>query len=298
MVSLKTLLKMMRPTSWGPYFFGYAIGVAVAAPLYSNLSPFTILVALVALAASLGFIFSINFVYDIDVDKYHDGSLKDLDLRKQPLLSGELTIAQAKIFSWFLFFLSFVGLFVNSFYGAMILLNSILGILYSIPPFRFKARPFLDIFINVMSGSVLLYFAGASLQIIDFPIIVVIAGALIGASWYYPTVIADYDFDKRAKLMTTAVFFGGRNAFRVWKYLYYITLISIVWLVLGPWDYAVKLPSLLAIPMGVYLFSVRNKPPKQKFKRINFWKSYSVPAAYAAFGLTILAILRYRSVIP
>lgn len=161
MDKFKGIPKLARITSWSPYLLPFSIGIAYGCSFYSNLNPIDLLIALIAISSSLSFGFGLNFYTDQDVDRLHDGKLKDIDLGKQPILSGLVSEKEAVSFCKLTFVMSFLGFFVNIIFGILIALNTVvLGIVYSLPPFRFKAKPVGDVAINVISGSILLFLAG------------------------------------------------------------------------------------------------------------------------------------------
>jgi 4-hydroxybenzoate polyprenyltransferase len=140
-----------------------------------------------------------------DVDKLHDGKFKDVNIALNPVTTGEITEKSAILLSVIFLFLSLVFAWqINPFFFSFQCLLTIFGFIYSIPPTRFKARPFTDIICNSFSAA-FLFFAGISIcgnhpfsnesaieTIVDFSIIVLYASFF----FYLPSVVSDYIFGK------------------------------------------------------------------------------------------------------
>jgi 4-hydroxybenzoate polyprenyltransferase len=96
--------------------------------------------------------------------------------------------------------------------GWLVLASGILGLLYSVPPFKFKAKPFLDMLANGIGYGGLAFATGWS-----------VGGPASGWVWrgalpyvlavsavYLNTTLPDYQSDKATGNVTTGVLLGGK----------------------------------------------------------------------------------------
>jgi chlorophyll synthase len=179
--------------------------------------------------------FVVNAIADKDVDKFHDGRSKEMNLAYQPLVTGEIGEKEALYLSvLFLLGSLFFAWRVSPSFGVLILIVDVLGYVYSMPPIRFKARPVGDILCNTLAGGTI-FIAGLSIggaymniNMKPFIIVLVISGVFVMASIFYiPTAVTDHEFDRRAGLRTSAVFFGPKKLLSA---LYPLTTVfTIIW---------------------------------------------------------------------
>ena len=289
-------IKLSRVTSWGPYLLPFSIGAAYACSFYSDLGVVKLMFALISISSSLSFCFALNFYTDRDVDRLHDGLNKDINLKQQPMLINQTPDKKFKYFLMLILLMSLFGFFVNFFFGIIIVLNTIiLGILYSWPPFRLKARPVGDIGCNVISGSILMFLAGMNLQ--DLHIannFILFASIIFGTLLYLPTVIADYEFDRKAGLNTTAVYFGIKATYRFYKFLLIILLICCLVVLIGDYDIIFKSFAFMLLLILPLIFNLMFKNMFiEYFKRVDFWKYYCKPSFALCAFYTVIAVVRY-----
>jgi 4-hydroxybenzoate polyprenyltransferase len=207
-IPLTKYLKLARISAWPAYSITFVIPFAVGADETTSWAE-----ALAGFAAMLlfaAFAFALNFYADRDTDKYHDGIQKDFNLRRQPMVTGEVTERECQIFCVVTLLASIVlGFVVSNLFGLMVILNCVVGgVLYSHPWIRLKARPVGDVvaisalgFLSPSAGYVLGYGERPSLMMMLF-------WFLVTATGYISTVMSDYEFDVKAGLRTSAVFFG------------------------------------------------------------------------------------------
>ncbi|WP_290596736.1 MULTISPECIES: UbiA prenyltransferase family protein [unclassified Archaeoglobus] len=202
-------LRLLRPVAWLCFLLPYAVGFGFGVTPQTNY--YHAVFGLVSFAFWMSFSFTINALFDRDVDRLHDGRVKDLNLSMQPLVTGEISVKEAKILCALFFILSMVfAAFINTkFFFAMLGAN-IIGYVYSAPP-RFKAKPVADVICNALAA-VLVFYAGLSIGGADMPFAVYIAAFFLAATFYIPTAVSDYEFDKAAGLKNTPVYFGPRRA--------------------------------------------------------------------------------------
>jgi 4-hydroxybenzoate polyprenyltransferase len=73
-----------------------------------------------------------------------------------------------------------------------------------------KKRPIGDIMCNALLG-VFFFLAGMTIGKVYVNLLLVITVFLIASNFYIPTVMTDYEFDKKGGLRTSAVVYGGNR---------------------------------------------------------------------------------------
>jgi len=157
-----------------------------------------------------GFAFALNFYSDKDTDKYHDGIQKDFDLRQQPLVTGEITERECTLFCVATFLGAItLGFVVSNLFGVFVILACLAGgVFYSHPKIRLKAKPVGDI-LCISALGVFVPSGGYVLGTGERPTaLMMIFWFLVTGTGYISTVMSDYEFDVKAGLRTSAVFFG------------------------------------------------------------------------------------------
>ena len=138
-------LRLARITSWPPYSLAFVIPFAVGA--YSGTSWGSALIGFSSLLLFAGFAFALNFYSDRDTDIYHDGIQKDFNLGQQPMVTGEVSEKECKVFCY-ITLVSAIGLgfLVSNLFAVLVILACLFGgILYSHPQIRLKAKPVGDV---------------------------------------------------------------------------------------------------------------------------------------------------------
>src|SRR4030043_102564 len=87
---------LIRPIAWIVFLYPVTVGFYLGAS--KDTLPGSVIFGFGAIFFVLCFGFSINALSDKDVDMYHDGRSKDMNLSRQPLVTGEISILQAKLF--------------------------------------------------------------------------------------------------------------------------------------------------------------------------------------------------------
>lgn len=152
-------LRLARITAWPASLFSFAVGFGAGADRWTQWED--VLFGFLAVFSFFSFAFALNFYSDKDVDRYHEGWQKDVKLSRQPLLSGDITERECKVFCVVTFMLTIAFAWLVSSLVAWLMFGACLagGILYSYPPIRLKGKPLGDIL--CMSGlSALLFPAG------------------------------------------------------------------------------------------------------------------------------------------
>ena len=169
---------------------------------------------LVACLACNLFITGINQVYDRDIDALNKPNL--------PLITGDLTLNQGKIISYFGLSIALTLSFFLSFYfGCLIFTILLLGAAYSIPPIRFKRFHFwAAAAISLVRGP--LVNLGVALHFIHFkegqfiaefwmlPLTVFMTCFSLGIAWFKD--LPDTEGDLKYNIRTVAVRFSRKTA--------------------------------------------------------------------------------------
>jgi 4-hydroxybenzoate polyprenyltransferase len=193
------------------YFFPLAFGFAIAADADPHIAWWKIPVGFLAYFCASFFASTLNFYADVASDRQFGGKFKDMDLKQQPFVTGEMGLLE----TWLVFIVSGVAcvalsLAVNYRFAIFIVgFALVVGLLYSHPWFRLKARPVTDILVNVVGmGFALL--AGLSIGGQHYlpPVLFLVWGGLFVTVMYIPTVVNDVPFDEAAGYRTSGVFFG------------------------------------------------------------------------------------------
>jgi len=208
-------LKLARVTAWPAFSAIFIIPFAVGAYVATSWS--TAVIGFSALLSFAGFAFALNFYSDRDTDRSHDGIQKDFNLSKQPMVTGEVTEQQCKVFCIVTLLLAIaLGFLVSNLFALLVILACIFGgILYSHPWIRLKAKPLGDI-LCLASLGVIVPSAGFLLGAGSFPTpLLIVFWFLVTATAYTASVISDYSFDLKAGLRTSAVYFGRDGAIKI-----------------------------------------------------------------------------------
>ncbi|MBU4194716.1 MAG: UbiA family prenyltransferase [Actinobacteria bacterium] len=193
------------------YLFGLTFGFSIAADANPDIAWYRILFAVIAFFCASFFASTLNFYADVEADRGFDGRFKDMDLTGQPFVTGEMGSLETVL----AFSLSAAGCVLFSLLAGyrfalfMIGFGVVIGLLYSHPWFRLKARPLTDILCNI-TGMTFTLLAGLSLSVDCLPPVLFLAWwALFVTVVYIPTVVNDVPFDSQAGYRTSGVAFGA-----------------------------------------------------------------------------------------
>lgn len=272
------LIFLARPTlilpGWGFFLLGYLHSLN----LMENLKPAIFIpvglkfwMAFISATLISAYIYVINQIFDVESDK------KNSKLFILP--NGYISIPEAVIYSAVLLVSSFIfGLFVGVNYLVFLFFGFLIGTFYSLPPFRFKGRPFLDMFSNALGYSVLNLGAGVLAGDGDFVQILKTFPPYFFAvcALYLNTTIPDIPGDKSENLITTGVFLGE---FKTSVLAFVMVLITIMLSRDNPFMFWV---SLISLPF--YLLSALRRG-----------REFYAKVSYRISGLafTILLITKY-----
>jgi len=281
-------LRLVRPKAWICFLFplaaGFGLGVASGVALIRIVSVFA------SFVFSCCFVFTLNALADVDVDRFHDGRSKDMNLSKQPLLTGELTTKQCSLLSVLFMVASLLfGLLVNSLCFALVLAVNIIGFIYSMRPTRLKARPLGDIVCNAVAG-MLFFAAGLNIANIIVDPVLMLGAFLLASVFYIPTMVTDYEFDKRAELKTTVVLLGPRKTLRIMYPLVALTILVML-IIFVNYDLRYKILAVMVIPYTTASAFVANfKLKGEKLDVSAGWILY--PFALMSFAFISYGLLK------
>ena len=281
-------IRLLRPIAWITFLYPFSVGFGLGVTSDSN--PLHVIFAFIAFIFWMSFCFVLNAVGDKDVDKFHTGRSKDMNLAYQPLVTGEVTEKKALYLSmmFFIFSLLFAWL-VNSLFFLLILIVDVLGYIYSMPPTRFKTKPIGDILCNTLAGGTI-FIAGLSIGGTNMDPLAILGVFIIASNFYIPTVITDYEFDRKAGLTTSAVFFGPKKLLQM---MYLLTaIVVIIWLIVFLINnLELKVLALLVI-IYIIVFTLASNA-KLKGERLNIHENWIlVPFALMSAAFVIYGILK------
>lgn len=219
-------MRLLRPIAWITFLFPFSIGFGLGVTSESNL--FHVVFAFIAFTAWMSFCFVLNALADKDVDKFHNGRSKDMNLAYQPLVTGEITEKEVLYLSMVFLFSSLLFAWLTGLlFFLLILIVDVLGYLYSMPPMRLKTKPVTDILCNALAAGII-FAAGLSIGGTNISVVMISGAFIVACVFYIPTVVTDYEFDKKAGLVTSAVFFGSKKLLQA---MYPLTAVAtLIWL--------------------------------------------------------------------
>jgi len=218
---------LTRPTlilpGWGFFILGYLHGLN----LMGNLSPTIQIpkdarfwIAIISATLISAYVYVLNQIFDVESDRKNEKLFL--------LPRGYISLKSAWIFSAVLAILSFIfGIFVGWEYLILLFFGFVVGTFYSLPPFRFKGRPILDMLSNAVGYAVLNLGAGfvsSGMHIWEISKIFLPYFFSVCAL-YLNTTIPDIPGDREEKLITTGVFLGERLSSTLASIMVLLTLV-------------------------------------------------------------------------
>lgn len=169
----------------------------------------------------MGAVYIVNQIFDVETDRRN----KKLFLVAEGYVNRTAIWIEAAVLMSGAIGLSFLKFTPQM--GYIMLASGCLGLLYSVPPFKFKAKPFLDMLANGLGYGLLAFAAGwvAGGRYTDAVWLLSLPYVLAVSSVYLNTTIPDYASDRATGNITTGVFLGGRAT--VWLALI-LMLLSLV----------------------------------------------------------------------
>lgn len=223
--------RISRPRFWtylaGPFVIGYTAGVSKQIDLLSM--PFFLQLLYFLIPANV-LLYGINDLFDMDTDAKN----KKKEIQENRLKKDEKKILQIIVGISFFVSLIFLMAQKNSMDTSIFCLFLVLSIVYSTPPIRFKARPFLD-----FSSNILYALPGflAYHQITNTvpPLTIIIAAFCWTGAMHLFSAIPDITADKAAGITTTAVYLEKKGALLLCSLLWSIAFI-LIFSKLFPWS--------------------------------------------------------------
>lgn len=236
---------LIRPIAWIVFL------LPIAGGFYLGASRETSLVSMAFGLGSLFFVlcfgFSVNAIGDVDVDIYHDGRSKDMILSRQPLVTKKVSLLQVSLLCLlFLIGSLLCALLVGFYFILCILALDSIAFMYSLEPFRMKKRPAGDIICNALLGE-FFFLAGMTIGKAFWNPLLFVIVLLIASNFYIPTVMTDYEFDKKAGLRTSAVVYGGQLIVAMYFLTAAICIIGVVLVLSASFDVRI-----ITIMMTIY----------------------------------------------
>lgn len=280
--------RLLRPIAWITFLLPFSVGFGLGITPDSN--PLHIIFAFISFSCWMSFCFVVNAIGDKDVDTFHNGRSKDMNLAFQPLVTGEITEKAALYLSVMFFFCSLLFAWVVNFlFFILILLVDIAGYMYSMPPTRVKTKPIGDILCNAFAAGAI-FMAGLSIGGANMNPFMISGAFIMGAIFYVPTVVTDYEFDKKAGLKTSAVFFGPK---KILQSLYLLSIILVIFglIVFLTSNLELKVLTVLTITYTIVLTLASNM--KLKGKRLYIHENWIlVPFALISLAFMVYGILK------
>ena len=206
-INFYKILKLSRPRFWfyiaGTFFVGFAYGIN---SIYDLDLHFLILFLYFLIPANL-LVYSINDLVDEEVDSVN--SKKDeKEIRVDN--SNRILVKKAFYISLFLSLL-IMGFLRDEVSVILFIIFLFFGIFYSVPPFRFKTKVFLDFFSNafyIIPGIIGFYEASAGLPNIAY----IISGVLWAFAMHLFSAVVDIEADRKANITTSATYLGKNKS--------------------------------------------------------------------------------------
>jgi len=197
-------IKASRVDGWYVAIIFFLIGEWYA------ITDFPIKITLIGLISLIGIMstgFWINYVYDRDIDKIAGKNLSFFDY----ISPKEMLVASFIVFIFCSFILYYFVNFLSFLIG---LLTFLIGLVYSMPPFRLKSRPPFDVIANGLGfGFAFLLgwtVSGLKLDLTAYIGLIIISLAVCSHYLFYTCF--DIETDKKCKVNTTCTKIGMNNS--------------------------------------------------------------------------------------
>lgn len=201
---LKRLLVISRPVAWASTALAYLVGIGS----FSNFTVLSIVELLFMLFPINFIVYGLNDVYDRKSDKINPN--KD-DFQGAKIRSSEIRLIKNLSISLSIIFIVISVLSGNIEHILMAATIILLVFIYSAPPLRIKARPFIDSLFAAIGYSMPILLAFTlhnSLLQIPSEYFLFLIPLIAGHSLY---ALRDEEYDRKAGAKTTAVFLGRKK---------------------------------------------------------------------------------------
>jgi lycopene elongase/hydratase (dihydrobisanhydrobacterioruberin-forming) len=223
------------------------------------------------------FVYGVNDIADEDTDVFNI---------KKGTYEAKVKNSEKKIILWsgVISILVFTPLFLNVSFSEKVALVIfiVFGFIYSLPPIRLKARPFLDSLSNGVlytMPALIGYYAAGGQKIFWLPYL---AGALWASVMHLYSAIPDIEADTKAGIKTTATYFAAKRS---------LAICFLTYLLIGAMVYVsgYKTTAFLVLPYLILIL----------LSFASFKKSSSVFSIYKAYPYVtyVVGALVYASVV-
>ncbi|RKZ15933.1 hypothetical protein DRQ17_05920 [bacterium] len=199
--TLSDYIILLRPTLFVPVWTVFLIGHWFSKTRFDLLS----LLSILLYTLMMGGVYILNQIVDIESDREN---------RKLFLLpDGIISKNKAFLLMFILFGTTIPASFaVNPTFGILFILSAIMGVLYSLPPFQLKARPFLDMLSNGVGYGMLAFLSGYTIHkpLNSLVLLQTLPYFFAVSAVFVNTTIPDIPGDKKAGKKTTGVLLGKR----------------------------------------------------------------------------------------
>jgi len=227
--------------AWTMLLVGYARGQGQLSIIL--VLPKEFWLAVLIYSGLMGAVYIVNQIFDVETDRLN----KKLFLVAEGYVNKKAIIIEAAA----LFLAAIVIGFwkFSVLFGIVIMLSGILGLLYSVPPFKFKAKPFLDMLANGLGYGLLAFAAGwisagrdnTNIWLFSVPYVLAVSAV------YLNTTIPDHNSDQATGNITTGVFMGIKAT----RWLALTMMLSSLLLSIHFKDYLCLAASGAALPLFV-----------------------------------------------
>ncbi|MDI6840334.1 MAG: UbiA family prenyltransferase [bacterium] len=214
---------LLRPALFVPVWTFFLLGFYRGTSFFDGpeihqiLKPFTL--AFVLYTLLMGGVYILNQIIDIESDRIN---------KKLYLLSeGYIPVKQAWIWMMSLFAAALtLSIPFTTQFKIILLLSLLIGILYSVPPFKFKGRPILDLLSNSFGYGTLAFSLGwlvgnpfsKETLIFSLPYFFAVGAVFLN------TTIPDIEGDRKTNELTTGVLLGERRIYWLSTVFLFISL--------------------------------------------------------------------------
>ncbi|MBD3250894.1 prenyltransferase [Candidatus Uhrbacteria bacterium] len=280
-LTFSELIRISRPRFWiyllGPVFLGLATMSSVDA---SQLLPWPVWLLMLhfSLPANL-LLYGINDIFDYETDLRNtkkEGYEMRVTPDQQKKLAGIIIVLQIPILLAFPFYPSITRWLLVGFY--------LLAVGYSMPPFRFKALPFIDSLSNVLyalPGFIAFSAVGGS----QIPWPVIIAATAWCMAMHAFSAVPDIQPDKEAELRTIATRLGRQPTILFCAGLYALSAILV-------YPFVGMIASIMGIVYASLMFLALRTKTQDELLRVYRW--FPTVNTLVGMGLFFAIVLQGR----
>jgi len=158
------------------------------------------------------------------------------------------------------------------------------------PPLRLKTKPIGDILCNAFAA-VGIFIAGLSLNKFFFDIMIVLGSFTLAAVFYIPTVLTDFEFDTKAGLKTSAVFFGPKKILHIMAVLLVFNIIIWFFIYLNS-NIEYRVLSIISIAYSIIFTAITNL--RLNDDKLNLHENWIlIPFPIISFLFILYGILKF-----